>query len=348
MKKFLACALVLGCLSSVVPAQTVVEKDKALASVNLTKTETINRNLFLKLVATMEKQAKRSLTAAEKFAQLQKQITAIVLSQQAEVDRITLSKEEMPTDLKSPLYVSAAAESGLTAKEVQDAVRLQLLSTKYLQAKQAELSRPEELDRIERELKLGNKDYEAAYKQNMTGFLRPVIIQFNYITIETSNKTDNEKKAARQTMDDLAKQIKAGGAKAFDELMKKSKDSIVYSGGESPYIREDTPMTAPKDKDFMSAVFALKKGDISPVIEKNTSLIIVLITDRRDPVLVGIDDLIMPGQKMTPRTYIRQTLLLQKGVEKTIESLLGKWDQQGKILVPGKAEIKIFEQNFNW
>jgi parvulin-like peptidyl-prolyl isomerase len=337
MKKILLCLLVLTGPLAVVSAQaTTTERDKPLASINLTRTETINRNLFMKLLANVEKQAKRSLTAPEKRAQLDKQITAIVVAQQAEADRITLSKEELPTDLKDPVYASAAAESGLTPKEVQDTVRIQYLSAKWLQNKQAELAKPEALDQAERDFKLSNKDYEEAYNKNLSSFLRPLIVQFRYISIEFTKMDADQKKAARQTMDDFAKQIKSGGQAKFDELVLKSKDSLIYAGGESPYIRQDTPVNTPKDKEFMSAVFAMAKGGISPVLESGTAYFIVLLSDRREPVLVGIDDPVMPGQKVTPRTNIRQTLLLQANLENTLKKLRSK------------AEIKLYEENFNW
>lgn len=337
MKKILLCLLALSVLAMAVPAQTGgTEKDKPLASINLTKTETINRNLFMKLIANVEKQAKRSLTAAEKRAQLDKQISAVVVAQQAESEHISLTKEELPADLKDPMYATASAESGLTVKEVQDTVRLQLLSAKYLQVKQAEFSKPEALDQAEKELKLSNKDYEEAYKKNLSSFLRPLTVQFRFISIDISKMSADQKKTARQTMDDYAKLIKSGGQAKFDELVQKSKDSIVYSGGESPYLREDTPVNTPKDKEFMSAVFALKKGEISPVLESGAAYFILQLSDRRDPTLVAIDDLIMPGQKVTPRAYIRQTMLLNASVENMLKKLRAK------------AEIKLYEENFNW
>jgi parvulin-like peptidyl-prolyl isomerase len=336
MKKLLLCIVVLAGMSLSLTAQTVVEKDKPLASINLTKTETINRNLFMKLIANVERQAKRTLTAAEKRAQLDKQISAVVVAQQAEADHISLTKEELPSDLKDPVYASAATESGLTPKEVQDTVRLQLLSAKYLQMKQAEMSKAEELDKYERDLKLTNKDYEDAYKKNLSSFLRPLTIQFRYVSIDITKMDADQKKGARQTMDDFYKLIKAGGQAKFDDLILKSKDSVVYAGGESPYIREDTPVATAKDKEFMAAVFNLKKGEFSPVLESGSALFVVQLSDRREPALVGIDDPIMPGQKVTPRSNIRQTLILQASLENMLKKLRDK------------AEIKLYEENFNW
>ena len=146
----------------------------------------------------------------------------------------------------------------------------------------------------------------------------------------------DQKKSARQTMEDFYKQIKAGGQAKFDDLILKSKDSVVYAGGESPYIREDTPVATVKDKEFMAAVFSLKKGEFSSVLESGSALFVVQLSDRREPALVGIDDPIMPGQKVTPRSNIRQTLILQA----TLENMLKK--------LKAKAEINLYEENFNW
>jgi parvulin-like peptidyl-prolyl isomerase len=347
MKKHIVGALLGLCLVMGLSAQAA-EKDKPLASVTLTRTDIVSRNTFMKLIASQEKQAGRALTAAEKKVLLDKQITAILLTQQAESDKISLTKDELPTDVKDPMYVNAAAQSGLTPKEVQDMARLQLMSTKFLQMKQQELTQADNLDKAEREFKLGNADYEAMYRKAISNFLRPLIIQFSFVSIDTLKMSDEQKKAARATMDEFAAQIRSGGKAKFDDLIKKSKDSLTYTGGESPYVREDTPVATAKDKQFMTALFALKKDEISPVLESSSALLIAQITDRREPALVGIDEPMMPGQKVTPRMQIRQTLVAQKSLEKLVEGLQGKVDEQGKVLVKGKAEVIYFKDNFNW
>jgi parvulin-like peptidyl-prolyl isomerase len=121
-------------------------------------------------------------------------------------------------------------------------------------------------------------------------------------------------------------------------------DDATYTGGDFGYVvKGDQQTTQALGKNFVEAIFDLNANDFSPVLESSLGYYIVQITDKRSPRLLGIDDPLLPGQKLTVREQIRQVIVGQKqskAVSTALEELLKDIRKQ--------AEITYFEQNFTW
>ncbi len=317
--------------------------DKTLVSIYLTKTETISRNLFAKIIGATEKQA-GTMQSAAKSALLGKQIEAMVVAQQADSEKVTLTKEESPTDVNDPQVIAAAAANGVSPKELIDMNRIQKLGTKFLQIKQAQLgATPDALSREENNFHLVANDYMGFYKQNLLSFYSPLLVQYNALIIDTGGMTAEQVTANRKSINEDAALIK-GSVKAFDDLVKRVTKTAQtsYKYLDSMSVVEGMTGQTQAEKDFIKAVLALKKGEVSQVLDTGSTLMLVAVKERREKGIVGYDDPIlikMPGiddAKDTPKKIIRKNLILKAYMESYIRSLLAK------------ADIKIFAENINW
>ena len=104
----------------------------------------------------------------------------------------------------------------------------------------------------------------------------------------------------RKRADDILKELK-GGAAFGDLVMKYSDDTVSkYKGGDiGTFIRSDPQRTQLFGHDFFEAIFKLKKGETSGVIQSNLGFHIVQVVDRSDARLLTLDDKVPPLNQIT-------------------------------------------------
>lgn len=139
------------------------------------------------------------------------------------------------------------------------------------------------------ELVISDQDARKHYADQKRLFDRPEQVRVSHIVVDPKDfkspgmdETTARKKALARA-EELLKQIKAGAD--FDKLARENGagSSQQKRGGDLGYIRKGQ---APPD--FEKAAFALKKGEVSGVLEMEKSYQIIKVTDRR-PALSGFD-----------------------------------------------------------
>ncbi len=328
--------------------------DKPAATVKLTKPEVVTVSQLQKQVAPLEAQAKRTLTLAERKEVLNGLIARVLIQQAAERDKVVVSDAELKSKLDD--YRKAQSQAlnigrDLTDAEFQQLVRntgaswddwlknfkYNLLLNDYALAKNKNLASTIAA--------VTDQDIQDTYDANKSSYFIDDIVTLKHIFIDTRQLTtkDDRDKAAKRA-DDILKELK-GGALFSDLVMKYSDDAqSKYNGGIfGSLLRSDSQHRQLYGASFYDAVFKLKKGDTSGVVQSNLGYHIVQVTDRFDAKLLGLDDKVPPANKNTVREIIKSSLTVQRQTDAIAAAL--------NIIVADlkkQAEIKTFDDNLGW
>lgn len=343
MKRLLWCSLLSLFALAAVWAEGL---DKPLAVVRLTKTEQIGSVFFNKQLEVLQKQLGMSLDAAKKKQLLESRIDTILIAQAADRDKVILSDSDVMAMLNQQkasvgdisdeaFHKMVTQQTGFTWDEYVSSARDGLIQQKYLLAKRPQLASGK--------FNVSESEVTDTYDAQVSKFVSPAMVRFDYINIDTRGKDAAAKAAIRQKIDEVAKAIKGNGA-AFDEQKKKLLDNTAFNVGDSNYIMKNEAKTqAYFGKNFLETAFGMAEGAVSAVLDTQYGYFIIKVTDKRNPKLIGIDDPLYPGQKLTPREQIRQALVNQKQTEavtKAMDEIIKELRKQ--------ADISYFEKNFGW
>jgi peptidyl-prolyl cis-trans isomerase SurA len=328
--------------------------DKPAATVRLTKTESIAVSQLQKAIAAYEKQLNRTLTTDERKQVLDALISNILLSQAATRDNVVISEPQMKTVITNAETQMGAAmglgravtdaelEAYLKSQNVTfDTWKKQLRDTQvqiaYIQQKRKPM-----FDAVK---PATSQEIQEYYDSNKPNYFMNDLITLKHIFFDTRQlTTDADKAKAKAHAEDVLKELKAG-ASFNDLVMKYSEETKTkYSGGSlGTFLRNNAQVKQLFGAQFIEAVFKLKKGETSGVLQSNVGYHIVLVVERLDARLLGLDDKVPPDYKKTVRDAVAAALATQR------EADVFK-DAQADIIteLKKKAEIKIFDANIGW
>ncbi len=350
MKRFLIFATIFAVASSAGAAQAI---DRPAATVRLTKTASVSVSQLRKSIAPFEAQARRPLTLDERKMVLDKLVVTILIGQAAERDKIIVSDAELKAELattEKQLGASANLGRDMTETELQQyvkssggswedylkSVRENKLLVNYTLAKRKGL--------IEGVKPVTDQDVQDFYDANKGSFFADDMLSIRHLFIDTHLLTTKEDKdKALKRAQDIYKELK-GGAAFTDLVMKYSEDTASkYKGGDiGMLLRSNQQQKQFYGNDFFDAVFKLKKGDMSGVIQSNLGYHIVQVVSKFDAKLLSLDDK-TPTSQMLVRDYIKSNLGMQRqrdSIAKALDELVVDLKKQ--------AEIKVFDDNLNW
>lgn len=347
MKRIILAA-VLAC--AIVPLVAAQVLDKPAATVRLTRTESITVSMLQKTVGAMEAQARRALSADERRQLLDALIGNALILQAAARDGVVVSDAELRTAVaqyQQQMGMALGQGRPLTDQELQtyltrngmtyDAFQKQLRDQQtvldYLRKK-----KPSLFDQAQ----ISDQEIQDYYDQNKQNFFMNDMVTLKHIFVDTRQLTSKEDrdKAARHA-DDILKELKAGAS--FDSLVVKySEDNkSKYNGGLfNSFFRNDAQLRQTLGSGFFDAIFKLKKGETSGVLQSNLGYHIVQVVDRVDARLLELTDKIPPADTMTVKEAIRQQLVAQRqaaAYKGGLDDLVAALKKQ--------AEIKIFDDN---
>jgi parvulin-like peptidyl-prolyl isomerase len=325
--------------------------DKPAATVRLIRSEVITVRQLQKQLAPLEAQAKRTLSKDERKLVLDGLIARSLLEQAAERDKVYASEAEIKArieeyrknaaqslnlgrDLTDTELQQVVKNSGLSWEEFQKTIKYQILLVNY-----ARVKRKSQIEAIKAPADDDAKDY---YEANKKEFFADDMASLQHIFIDTrplTIKEDREK--ALKRADDILRELKGGGS--FEDLATKySEDSSSkYKGGDiGTFSRADEQRQQLFGKDFFDAIFRLKKGETSGVLQSNIGYHIIRVRERIDAKLLTIDDKIPPLYQITVREFIKRSLAAQRQNDTLAKALGDIVDELKKT-----AEIKIFEEN---
>lgn len=328
--------------------------DKPAATVKLTRSEVVTVSQLQKQIAPIEAQSKTTLTIDQRRQVLDGLIARVLIQQAAERDKVFVSDAELNGKLAE--YRKAQSQAlnlgrDLTDVEFQQLVKnsganwddwlknfkYNLLLNDYALFKNKNLGSSI--------APVTDQDVQDFYDANKSSYFIDDIVTLRHIFIDTRQLTTQaDKDKAAKRADDILKELKAG-AQFSDLVMKYSDDTqSKYNGGVfGSLLRSDAQHRQLYGTSFYDAVFKLKKGDVSGVVQSNLGYHIVQVTDRFDAKLLGLDDKVPPTNKNTVREIIKSSITVQRQTDAIQAALV-------QIVADLKktAEIKVFDANLTW
>ena len=328
--------------------------DKTVATVRLTRPQVITQLQLRRQVDPLETQARRSLTTEERRMVLDGLVARALIEQAAERDRVVVSDAEVNArleqmkkstaqslglgrDLSDADLKQLVAGTGVSWDEYVRNLKYQILLTAYARAK-----KKSDLDAVKPPT---DEQVRSYYDANKKDFFIDDYLKIRHIFVDTRALTSKEDrdKAARRA-DDILKELRGGTS--FEDLVLKYSDDQAskYRQGDYGYIsRVDEQRRQLLGKDFVDAIFRLKKGETSGVLQSNIGFHIVRAEERFDAKLLSFDEKVPPTMQFTVKDLIRQNLTAQgqsDALTRALEDIVKDLRKQ--------AEVKVTEDNLSW
>ncbi|MEN6364256.1 MAG: peptidyl-prolyl cis-trans isomerase, partial [Rectinema sp.] len=210
--------------------------------------------------------------------------------------------------------------------------RQRLLFQAYVQTKKAA------------ELKLATVEPTAdeilkAYDLAKSSLLMPDTMRVSILYVDIRGKSDADIKKARETINGLAATLKINPGK-FDELNLRAGDAAGYKSIPNLYLEKTTENRTTFGPELFDAVFKLKAGDISPVIESSTGYRIVRANEFMAQKQLSLSDTVPGNQNVTIQQYIAYQVAVGKQSD-----LMDKLETELITQLRKEATIKVYEEN---
>lgn len=321
--------------------------DVPVATVRLVRAEVIGQREFRDKVGRLERLANRTMTVEQKRELLNVLINETLLVQAAERANVRATDAEVinfaKTSARIPPNVSdqefrrlIEQQTGSTWDNFIREARRSFLIQKFL------MTRPEasQLQNIQ----ITEAQILEFYNENRSEFRNPDLVRVSHIFFDTKQRPRGTLEEIRTRANNALNRLKNNQA-TFEELVRLESDdeaSKVRNGDLGFLARNDQQAIALLGRNFINEIFELPKGALAPrVLESNTGLHIVRITDRIDQRFLGLNDPVAPLSNITVREFIRQQLQAREQSTRAQEILTRLAEN-----LRSEAEIRTFEQNF--
>jgi len=337
-------ALVLAAPAAL-PAQSL---DQPVATIKLDKKSSIvSQKTFKDQVAALETSQNTKLSANDKKAVLDQMVTAELIKLDMEalgikaVDEDLLKQFRASNQGMSDAQIRAEVEkqSGKSWDEATATLKKQVAAQKYFSTYPGF----QDLGKVT----VTEQEVKDFYDSNTTLFSAPDMVRVSHIFFDTKAKPKGTLTEIQKRADETLKKISSGQA-TFEEMAATVSDDPNSSkaNGDIGFLPRTLESQAGQQllgifgRDFINAIFALKKGELSPVLTSNSGLHIVRITQKIDKHFMTLDEALYPGKEQTVRMAIQQTLQQRKVVAAQSKLVADIGESLRK-----RAVIKTFEQN---
>lgn len=140
--------------------------------------------------------------------------------------------------------------------------------------------------KIASDISIDEADIKAAYEEHQDRYLTPETRHARHLLIALpKNANEADRKAAQAKIDKALAQIKAG--KSFASVARKfSEDkATAKNGGDIGYLKQGDTVSA-----FDAALFSMKKGEVSDVVETQFGLHLIKLEDIRPEHVKSLDE----------------------------------------------------------
>ncbi len=279
--------------------------------------ETISREEFEKAVQAIEQQNGGSVPAEQRDrvyrGVLDQLISFRLLIQETKARNLTVPDAELNARMaqvqgqfpSEEAFKQALAQQKMTPDQLRADARSEMLVTKMLQSE------------IESKIAVTPAQVQDFYQKNPDRFKQGERVRASHILVRIPEQADEAAKTAAKTKAaDVLKQVRAG--KDFATLAKQFSDDpgSKEAGGDLNYFQKGQ-MVGPFDQ----AVFALKVGDISDLIETQFGFHIIKLTDKQAERAVPLDEV---------RPQVEEFLKNQSRQEQT-QALIKALTAKGKV-----------------
>jgi parvulin-like peptidyl-prolyl isomerase len=289
------------------------------ATVNLIRSEAITVGQLRTEVERMEQSARRPLSQAERLQILDVMINERLVMQAAERDRITVSDNEVnqqiqqlrnsmaqqlgrqPTDAEFAQAIRN--ESGLELPAFREQLRRQMITQTYLMHRKGDMIRSV---RVPTETEILNE-----YNLTRANFVRPETIRFTMIQVPYGPDAAS-REGARTLANSLVREINNDPAR-FDEVAARSGTSNSgFHAGDAGFVPRNQEARNFFGQDFIDVAFGLRQGQVSRLIEGRQGFHIIKVTENYAFRQLELNDIMVPGQRVTVREFIGQAMLEQR------------------------------------
>jgi parvulin-like peptidyl-prolyl isomerase len=355
-------ALIAAFVSAEAVAQTPIKRGLPAFTVTLTKSEIYSIDEFNANIARLEKtyvsrmnpslsaadkeKARIELMASVKPRLLDAQLSAMLFRQYCEREGIVVTESDLNAyiaRLKAQVGATGTDDASfeqmlaLTQESVLDLrtfARQRLALLRYIQAKRADdvkaLKGPSSDDIL--------KAYESLSKSGELTV--PETARISLVFIDFKGKDADERKKAQETMRGLAAKIKDDKS-YFDKLLLGSFDpNAGYMTKSSFTVPNTKGMQGGYDPKFTDAVFSMKTGEISGLLENEQGLQIVRVNERSPQRQLGLYDAV-PGQT----NVSVQDLIVQQFMIREQESFAAQVQNEILDKVRGEATVNLMKEN---
>ena len=325
---------------------------QAVATISLTKTESISVKQLRTEVERMEKGTGRPLSQSERLDLLNVMINERLAVQGAEKDRVTITENEVnaqiqelrnsmaqtigrqPTDAEFSKAI--LDNSGMDLTTFRDSLRRQMITQKYLMTKK---------DSIFKAIKLPTEEeIRSAYTLNKASFVRPETVRFSMIQVPYGADAAARTKA-KALADNLAREIGTSASK-FDEVVVRGQTANSgYQAGDGGYMPRTADAQMVVGQNFLNTAFSLKQGEVSKLMEgvPGTGYQIIKLTESYGMKTLELSDIVQLGTNMTVRDYIGNAMLQERQ-----QLALAQATQELVADLRKASTIRIFENNIKW
>lgn len=345
MKRLSVAVIICLCFVSLLSAQTTI--DKPAATIKLTKQEIISVRQLKADVDKLEKATNQKLKQEQVLQVLEARINSMLFVQYCDREKITIQEtavtqriSQMKTELGGANVSDAALEKAMQAEGIfvdpKTYARQRLLFSAYVQAKKAaELKAAQAAPSVEQ--------IRKAYDTAKSTLIRPDTVRLSVLFVDFRGKSEDEKKAARETMRGLGSTLKLNPSKFDDYLLDGLGGNEDFRALSSIFVEKTQQSQTVYGKDMFDFVFAKKIGDISPILESQAGVQIVRINEFLPQKQLALTDTIPGDQNTTVLEYLSYELSMQKQAD-----FMDKIEADLIALIKKEAAIKIFDENIKF
>ncbi|MGO8694217.1 MAG: peptidyl-prolyl cis-trans isomerase [Rectinemataceae bacterium] len=346
MKHSFRIALFALCAAAILPrfgaAQTI---DEPVATVKLIRLEVYSLLQFKADIQKVEGTLHTQLTPQQRREFLDSQIDAILFRQYCERENIIVSDADVNQSylqLKSqlgPQADDAAVDASLRSQGVyQDAkvyIKQQMLLSRYLQLKKA--------DALKAIKTPTSDDVLKEYELRKSMLIRPDSVRVSVIFLDLRGKSADDQKKGQALMQSIAERLKSDPS-SFDDVMLKGMDpNSGYHATSSLMVSRSPQAQTAYGENFLDTVFALKAGDISPLLSNPTGYVIARVNEILPQKQLTLSDPV-PGQpNATVQDYIIYELTMRNR-----QAFLKSAQDELVAMLRKEGTVKIFDENLNF
>jgi parvulin-like peptidyl-prolyl isomerase len=342
MKRFLPVVIAL-LFVSLAGAQTTI--DKPAATIKLSRQEVVSVRQLRSDVERLEKAAGLKFNVEQIKQVLDARINSLLFVQFCEREKIIVSDADvlkalaqMKTSL-GPTATDADIEASLRAGgvfvEPKVYIRQRLLFEAYVKSRKAT-----ELKAI---LVAPSPDeILKAYDLAKSSLVRPDTMRVSVLYVDTRGRSEADAKKAKDILQSLSNNLKVNSAR-FDEYMLRASEASGYKSIPSLFIEKTSQNKTLFGADLFDAVFKLKVGEISSMVESPTGFRIVRANEFLPQKQLGLSDTVPGNQNMTIQEFIMYQVAEEREM-RFMDSLEAELIEKLRT----EATIKIFEDNLKW
>lgn len=321
-------------------AQTAI--DKPVATIKLVRQELVSQRQLKADISRLENALGSKLTAGDIRQILDARVNSMLFLQFCEREKISVKDEDVTAMLGR---MKASLGEKATDADLENALRADgVFVEPKVFARQRLLFQTYVQTRKSAELKAAAAEPSAddilkAYADAKAALTMPDTMRVSVLYVDTRGKSEDAVRKAKETITGLQAAVKSNPAK-FDELMLRAGDAAGYKALPNVYVERTAQNKSLFGPEFYDAVFRLKTGEVSPVVESATGFRLIRANEFSAQHLLNLSDPVPGNQGIT----VQQFLAIQISQERQGAAL----DTLEATLIAQlrkEATIKIFEEN---